>query len=100
MDVRDAIRTRRTLKVLPTPDAAWDSPDDSVRRRIADLLELAGQAPFHKPEVIFGPNDTSKIEDTALRVWLKDESAVPKLEDALKKLGFTECTKINVVLID
>ena len=49
MNLKNAIETRHTLKVLADPEAPWDVPAPDARERFANLLEFAVQAPFHKP---------------------------------------------------
>lgn len=49
MNLRNAIETRHTLKVLADPDSPWSIPQVSVREQVNDLLALATNAPYHKP---------------------------------------------------
>ena len=49
MDLKHAIETRHTLKVLADPELPWDMPDYAVREVVDQLLSVAINAPFHKP---------------------------------------------------
>ena len=49
METSEAIRTRRTLKVLADPAQPFPVDDGALEPHLAELLELASWAPFHKP---------------------------------------------------
>ena len=49
MDIQNAITTRHTKKVLADPSAPWETTDPLLQSKVAELLELAGNAPYHKP---------------------------------------------------
>lgn len=49
MDIKTAIDTRHTLKVLADPEDPWVGPKPGTRDKLAGLLQTAVQAPFHKP---------------------------------------------------
>lgn len=49
--VDQAIRSRKTVKILRDPDACADSPaelDAQMRQMVQEMIEVAGWAPFHK----------------------------------------------------
>lgn len=48
-DLKQTIKSRRTLKVLADPESPWEVPNAEVRSQVADLLQSAIHAPFHYP---------------------------------------------------
>ncbi len=49
MELRTAIDSRRTEKVLANPEEPFVVPESGQRQKVSELLALAAQAPFHKP---------------------------------------------------
>lgn len=49
MDIKTAITTRHTKKVLADVGSPWEVPTSLNREQLHELIELAGNAPYHKP---------------------------------------------------
>ncbi|MEM0895609.1 MAG: hypothetical protein AAGJ79_01895 [Verrucomicrobiota bacterium] len=49
METPEAIRTRRTLKVIAAANAPWPADDSLPTEALDEIIALAGMAPFHKP---------------------------------------------------
>jgi nitroreductase len=49
MELRKAIETRKTEKVLADAGSPWEVPEAGLRDRVNALLGVATNAPYHKP---------------------------------------------------
>ncbi len=49
MELKKAIETRHTLKVLADPDSPWELPQGETQDKVAGILAAAINAPYHKP---------------------------------------------------